>query len=181
MSFDENEEIEGKLPKLIDLFHRLLTILSKFGTHKGKFDEEGEEVQENSQMSENNPEDEEEIVKKKLDCYRRLKELNIDLYGEKHKESLKIMRKLFLALSKKKLLEEALELGETIEEIEAEKFGPNSNKVAKTLELKAVLIFRSGDKALANDTLKKAKHIYEYLNDKASVKRIAQKMEKLKG
>lgn len=60
---------------------------------------------------------EEEMVEDQLECMRKVKEYSIKAYGEESKMALKAMKKLFLALSKKRRFDEALEEVNYIKEI----------------------------------------------------------------
>jgi hypothetical protein len=81
-----------------------------------------------------------------INCYVRIKDLTREMHGSKNKRTLKSLRNLAIAQSKKKMYEQALGTIKEIEEIELEYYGEKSKHMAKTFTLKATLLFRCGNK-----------------------------------
>lgn len=99
------------------------------------------------------------------------------MHGSKNKRTLKSLRNLAIAQSKKKMYEQALGTIKEIEEIELEYYGEKSKHMAKTFTLKATLLFRCGNKPRAKDYMRKAVGIYEELGDKVAVKGVREKLK----
>jgi tetratricopeptide (TPR) repeat protein len=112
-----------------------------------------------------------------INCYVRIKDLTREMHGSKNKRTLKSLRNLAIAQSKKKMYEQALGTIKEIEEIELEYYGEKSKHMAKTFTLKATLLFRCGNKARAKDYMRKAVGIYEELGDKVAVKGVREKLK----
>jgi len=112
-----------------------------------------------------------------INCYVRVKDLTREIHGSKNKRTLKSLRNLAIAQSKKKMYEQALGTIEEIEEIEFEYYGEKSKHMAKTFTLKATLLYRCGNKSRAKDYMRKAVGIYEDLGDKVAVKGVREKLK----
>ena len=74
-------------------------------------------------------EDRDEHIK---ECYIKIKDLNMEEYGETDKRTLKALRNLVILLTRKKQVDEALENLEIVEKVEYNTFGPKSKQIAKT-------------------------------------------------
>lgn len=123
-----------------------------------------------------NLETEEERDEHIKECYVKIKELNMAVYGEMDKRTLKSLRNLAIFLTRKKQVDEALENMEIIEKIEIQNFGAKSKQIAKTYSLKASLYIRYGDKVKAKEYLKKSEEIYKELGDVQSAKKTHEKL-----
>lgn len=121
-------------------------------------------------------EDHDELV---LDCYIKIKDLNLEAYGPTDKRTLKSLRNLAIAQSKKKRYEDALDTIIEIESAEKEVFGEKSKQIAKTMALKATLLYKIRDFPQAKEILRRAAMLYEELGDKIGAKKVKAKLESI--
>lgn len=147
--------LENKFSVLIQLNVKKLELLSKVKEQK---------------------EDHDETV---IECYLKIKDLNIEAYGATDKRTLKSLRNLAIAQSKKKRYEDALDTIIQIESAEKEVFGEKSKQIAKTLALKATLLYKIGDRPQAKEILRRAAMLYEELGDKIGAKKVKAKLESI--
>merc|ERR1712226_256871 len=111
------------------------------------------------------------------DCYTMIKHYNKELYGVKDKRTLKSLRNLAIAQSKKKMYKEALDTIREIEEAELQLYGEKSKHISKTYTLKATLLFRCDNKVRAKELMRKAIMIYEEIGDKNAAKGVRDKLK----
>lgn len=119
-------------------------------------------------------EDRDEHIK---DCYVKIKDLNMEEYGEADRRTLKALRNLVILLTRKKQVDEALENLEIVEKVEAGTFGPKSKQLAKTYSLKATLYLRNGDRKKAKSYFIRAEEIYRELGDEVNAKKTHEKID----
>jgi len=110
------------------------------------------------------------------ECYIKIKELNMNVYGETDKRTLKALRNLVIFLTRKKQVDEALENLEIVEKVELGAFGGKSKQIAKTYSLKATLYLRNGDKSKAREFFRRSEDIYKELGDQQSAKKTHEKL-----
>jgi tetratricopeptide (TPR) repeat protein len=110
------------------------------------------------------------------DCYVKIKDLNMEQYGETDKRTLKALRNLVILLTRKKQVDEALQNLEIVEKVEAKSLGPKSKQIAKTYSLKATLYLRNGDRKKAKTYFTKAEEIFKELGDDVEAKKVKEKM-----
>lgn len=152
--YENVETTENKAEALINLYKEKLELLQK------------------CQL-----ESEEERDEHIKDCYIKIRDLNMEEYGEADKNTLKALRNLVILLTRKKQVDEALENLEIVEKVEANTFGNKSKQLAKTYSLKATLYLRTGDKKKAKIYFSRAEEIYKELGDDVNAKKTHEKIE----
>lgn len=152
--FENVENTENKTETLINLYMEKLELLQKCQLET--------------------EEERDEYIK---ECYVKIKDLNMEEYGESDRRTLKALRNLVILLTRKKQVDEALENLEIVEKVEAGTFGPKSKQLAKTYSLKATLYLRNGDRKKAKAYFMKAEEIYRELGDEVNAKKTHEKIE----
>lgn len=116
---------------------------------------------------------------KVIECYIKIKDLNVEAYGETDKRTLKSLRNLAIAQSKRKRYEDALDTIIEIESAEREVYGERSKQIAKTLALKATLLYKIGNRGQAKEIMRRAAQLYEDLGDRDGASKVRAKLESI--
>ena len=116
-----------------------------------------------------NNEEVEDYDAKFLDCYEKIKEISVKMFGPKDKRSQKAFHNLVTVLGKHKFFDRALEVLNDLEFHEIAVYGEKSNNVAKTYKIKANVQLRLGDRERAKEYINKSIKLFDSLGNKSAL------------